>query len=275
MFNKARLLPKSKKGGNHLIFDFDLWAYDVGFAAEPAGDPLPFSYCTGLIDTRFDEIMHTLGGESHSGYLTGTGNYRDKIAVSKKYKAGRGRKPYWYKAIREYLVAKYNAAIVDGIEADDAVAMEATRLLREGTTPVIVSRDKDLQQIPCYVYSYPVGEQKETLYDLRLLVRDLVPSSLYRLLTQVLTGDSTDNYGGLPGVGVVKATSILGYQTRLDNHAAVAAVQIAYADYYGSSWHEHYLEQSRLAFLARELDENGNPVLPTLSLEFYDKYYTK
>ena len=104
-------LPILTTSGNHLLFDFDTWCYDVAFAAQQKdGSVLPFSYCTDLIDTRFNEIMIKLDGATYDGYLTGKDNFRYKVATLKPYKGNRTQpKPHWYQAIRDYLVAKYNA----------------------------------------------------------------------------------------------------------------------------------------------------------------------
>lgn len=252
--------------GNHLLFDFDTWCYDVAFAAQQKdGSVLPFSYCTDLIDTRFNEIMIKLDGATYDGYLTGKDNFRYKVATLKPYKGNRTQpKPRWYQAIRDYLVAKYNAQIIDGMEADDAISIAAT----SNPNAIIVSRDKDLEQVPARLFKYACGKQKEQYQPVDKLL------CMYRFLTQVITGDTTDNYPGLPGSGIVAAHSILlGSSIKATVSSMLGLTQLAYADVYGDEWPERFLEQATLAWMVRELDQDGKPVLPKLNGEFYERYY--
>lgn len=254
--------------GNHLLFDFDTWCYDVAFAAQQKdGSVLPFSYCTDLIDTRFNEIMIKLDGATYDGYLTGKDNFRYKVATLKPYKGNRTQpKPHWYQAIRDYLVAKYNAQIIDGMEADDAISIAAT----SNPNAIIVSRDKDLEQVPARLFKYACGKQHQ---EYRGGVGSFnTINSAFRFFHQVLTGDTTDNYPGLPGIGDKKADVIL-VTGSLTIQGMLAGVQLAYADVYGDEWPERFLEQATLAWMVRELDQDGKPVLPKLNGEFYERYY--
>lgn len=249
---------------NHIVFDFDLWCYDIGFAAQGKdGTLMPFSYCTDLIDTRFTEIMQKLNGSTYEGYLTGTGNFRHSVGTVKPYKGNRtAERPHWYKQIRQYLVLNYNAVIVDGYEADDACAM----VMHSRPMCICVTRDKDLKQVPGRMFSYKVGKQAEYLYE---NLRNWYHS--YCFFSQVLTGDTTDNYPGLPGCGPVKAMNILtGCETAGDMFDAVLN---AYRGYYFHDANDRFLEQATLAWMVRQLYDDGSPVTPTLDKEFYDGYY--
>lgn len=214
------------------------------------------------MDTRFDEIMQRLQGETYSGYLTGKGNFRLEAAKLKGYKANRiQEKPFHYKNIRDYLIAKYGAVVVNGIEADDAVAIEAT----SNPSAIIVSRDKDLLQVPNIVYGYACGKSPEKFMD----VENGIDCAWF-FFKQVLTGDTTDNYSGIPGVGPVKADKILsGCETVTDMFNKTL---FAYVEHYGADGPAMYLEQATLAWMVREM-KDGQPVLPTLEAKFYEHYY--
>ncbi len=219
-----------------------------------------------LVDTRFEEICYKLGCETYTGFLTGSGNHRHEIAVSQPYKSGRPPKPYWYKQIREYLIMKYNAVVTEGIEADDAIAMEA----HLNPKAIVVSRDKDFDQTPNRVYTYKCGKQNENF---RGMLRDGT-NCLYFLLTQTLTGDTTDTYPGLRGVGPAKAHDILmsGYTYKREPGMLQATI-LAFVNKLGpEEGPRMFLEQIRLAFLVREF-KDGKPVLPTLSWSFYERYF--
>lgn len=109
------------------------------------------------------------------------------------YKAGRGRKPLVYAALREWATSEYNAVIRPKLEADDVMGIIAT----QGKDTVIVSDDKDMLTIPGV--HWRLGELITT-----------TPEEAWKLfLTQALTGDSTDGYNGCPGIGPVSANKLL------------------------------------------------------------------
>lgn len=88
---------------------------------------------------------------------------------------------------------------VPDLEADDVLGIMATNGKVEN--PIVVSTDKDLRQIPG-MHCVP-GADPEILTVSH-------GEGLYRWATQWLTGDSTDNYGGIRGIGPKKAERILG-----------------------------------------------------------------
>ena len=100
----------------------------------------------------------------------------------------------------------------DGLEADDLIAAVTARALEEGWRVVIVSADKDLMQL------VRDGDDRVVLWD---SMRDrvygprevreklgVVPSRVRDFLA--LTGDTSDNVPGVPGVGPKTATDLLG-----------------------------------------------------------------
>jgi hypothetical protein len=91
-------------------------------------------------------------------YLSGSANWRNKVATLLPYKGNRdpSHKPVHYQAIRDYLVKAHGAIVTDGIEADDAVAMQAYHLRAERDDKgfCVASIDKDLDQIPGWHYDY-------------------------------------------------------------------------------------------------------------------------
>ncbi len=115
-----------------------------------------------------------------------------------EYKPGRSRKPLCYARMRQMVEKDFNVLTMDGLEADDIMGILATK--PEGfpqTHKIIVSQDKDMKSIPGTLWDgvdlISVTEEEADLFH----------------LTQTLTGDKTDGYSGCPGVGPVKADSIL------------------------------------------------------------------
>ena len=94
------------------------------------------------------------------------------------------------------LWCEWNAQVVDGMEADDAIAIKATELDHNA---IICSLDKDFKQVPCSMYDY-------TKKVLTAVKKDDAMRWLYK---QALMGDRVDNIPGIYGVGPKKADKII------------------------------------------------------------------
>jgi hypothetical protein len=132
-------------------------------------------------------------------YITGKGNFRNEIAVTAPYKGNRKdmKKPIHYDVIRAHLL-DMGAHLIQGMEADDAIAIKATELGHDNF--VIVSIDKDLDQIPGHHYNFVKGEMYEVSEE----------EGLKNFYKQILTGDRVDNIIGIKGCGPVKAEKLIG-----------------------------------------------------------------
>jgi DNA polymerase-1 len=121
--------------------------------------------------------------------------------VDPSYKGHRNRKkPCGYvRAIKE-LAKTYKQHIIPGLEADDVMGIHSQLLADVGFEAIICSPDKDMRQI--------AGK----LWDLNPEnpITHITEEQAWRwFLTQTLTGDQTDGYSGVPGIGQVKADSLL------------------------------------------------------------------
>jgi DNA polymerase-1 len=120
----------------------------------------------------------------------------------------------------EEIARAWNAACfsVAGLEADDLIAAATARALSEGWRVVIVSSDKDMMQL---VHD---DDERVVLWD---SMRDRVfgpaevrekfgvaPSQVRDFLA--LTGDTSDNIPGVPGVGPKTAADLLGQYGSLE-----------------------------------------------------------
>ncbi len=132
-------------------------------------------------------------------FLTGGGNFREAVATIKEYKGNRDRslRPHWYKEIREYLVNRWGAEVVDGMEADDAVSILQWNADEGGT--IICTIDKDLENVPGHFYNYHRKEAKWISHQEAVL-------NFYR---QCITGDASDNIPGCHKIGKVGAAERL------------------------------------------------------------------
>ena len=108
--------------------------------------------------------------------------------------------------------------------------------IKSNSTTIIVSDDKDMKTIPTRLYRPISGES----LDISQQEADK------NFLTQALTGDSTDGYKGLSGVGIKKAEVILGARPHW------GAVEAAYLK--AGYTKEEALTQARLARILRSGD---------------------
>jgi len=185
---------------------------------------------------RFDR------GLSYKCYISGNGNYRKDIAVTRPYKGNRTQpKPDYYDDVREYLKETWHAIVVDGMEADDAVGIEHYTHGKGATC--IVSQDKDLIQIPGAHYNYRNQE-----------FFDVTEEQANRFFwTQMLTGDSVDNIQGVPKIGKVKAAKLLDDARSPDEYPSIVAAK--YKEAYGNGWYDVFVEMGNLLYILRHSKE--------------------
>lgn len=132
------------------------------------------------------------------------GNFRDRICTLAKYKGNRdftGR-PTYLGDLRDYLES-CGACVAEGEEADDAISVRARGMRAEKfvkpTEYVVVSNDKDLNQIPGLHYNWVAGVSYQISEE----------ECLRNIYLQALTGDLTDNVGGCWKIGPKKAMEII------------------------------------------------------------------
>lgn len=274
------------------LIDADVLVYEVGYAAETAWkgenpgslDPPPFDLCATLLDNRINNTCAVVGAtQPPILYLTGKTNFRFGIAKRTPYKDRPGKKPYHYKNILAYIKGKYDYRITEGLEADDLMSIEQTRVERllwgavvpglpdggDGSTRTIIcTRDKDLRSVPGMHFGWELGMQPQfgpeevSRIGYIALSKDrkkVKGTGLLFFYSQCLTGDTVDSIPGLPKCGPVAAYAILeGSETETDCFERVLA---AYQAVFGDRAEEELLEQGRLLHMTRELDEEGSPIL--------------
>jgi DNA polymerase-1 len=113
----------------------------------------------------------------------------------------------------EQIIRVWDVAILakDGLEADDLIAAASARALAEGLRVVIVSSDKDLMQVLRDADDRVVmwDSMRDKVYGPREVREKLaVPPSQVRDFL-ALTGDTSDNVPGVPGVGPKTASDLL------------------------------------------------------------------
>tara|TARA_Y100000996_G_scaffold408374_1_gene387338 strand:- start:314 stop:1033 length:720 start_codon:yes stop_codon:yes gene_type:complete len=186
-----------------LLIDSDFLAYKAAQACEIGID---FGEDVIIAQSQFSEVLKVFHNELNKVtkammednfilYFSSTKNFRKKIYPD--YKGHRmKRKPLGYKRLVNYCRENHNFKLIEGLEADDTIGIEATRFADPSN--IIVSPDKDMRQIP------------STLWNLTDDVTEITKDDGDRWhLIQSLSGDPTDGYSGCPGIGVKRATELL------------------------------------------------------------------
>lgn len=270
------------------LIDGDIILYEVGFAAEAGwrylhqsmgytdGDypPLPpFEFVEQTLENRIESICREVEStEQPRIYFTGKGNFRESIATTQKYKERAGNKPFHYYNIKAHLYGTRDCYQVDGLEADDLIAIQ---LMEHPGETICCTRDKDLRAVPGWHYGWELGNQPsfgpilvEGFGAIRLSdKRDKIVGWGEKFFyAQMLTGDPVDTIPGIPKMGAVGAFKIL--EHALTSEDAFKAVVGAYKKAYGLYFNEVMLEQGRLLWMTRKLHEDGSPVLWELPYGF-------
>jgi 5'-3' exonuclease len=243
------------KKPNIALIDGDLWCYDIPFACE-SGDTPNFDYCITAGEQRMAHILEQTGCSDVEVYLTGSTNFRNDIATIKEYKAGRGKKPNFYQEMREWMEFSFNAQVIEGMEADDQLAI---RQMQEKGNSVIVSRDKDLRMVRGWHYGYACGKQPE--YAMRFIdklgyleyEKTCKGGGLMWFFAQLLMGDKTDNIQGVDGIGAKKAydaISVLHTPQQMFDKCL---------ELYGDL--DALLENGNLLWMVLDLHPDGKPVM--------------
>ena len=174
------------------LIDGDILTYRIGFSCNDES----FGIARHRLGDTIETICEELGTEEFELFITGKGNFRNDYAVTEPYKGNRkGERPVHYDALREYML-EIGATLVEGEEADDAIAIRATEL---GDECWIVSIDKDFDQVKGWHYNF-VKKQQYYISNMQ---------GTLNFYMQFLTGDRIDNIIGVKGIGAVRAKKLL------------------------------------------------------------------
>ena len=183
-----------------ILCDADFIVYKACAAAESEVD---FGDDVILVTSNFSDALNATKREltklknkfgSFSDiilFFSDSKNFRKDIQAD--YKGHRNRKkPCGYKRVIEELKKEYKVIIKPTLEADDAMGIYATKFPGN----MIASPDKDMRQIPGKLYNF----------DETFTVSKEDGAKWH--LIQSCSGDQTDGYGGIPGIGVKRAETL-------------------------------------------------------------------
>jgi DNA polymerase-1 len=198
-------MPKKSKM-LHALIDADILLYQTSATVEKPIDwgndvwtlHSDVAEAKQMFDVGLAEILDSVKAKRFTLCFSSPNNFR--IRILPDYKANRltTRKPLAYHAVRQYAEQTYSTQTFPTLEADDVIGIL-------GTAPnpkhryVMVSEDKDFKTIPGFHFNPRTATFTE-------ISKDAADRSH---LFQTLVGDTTDNYKGCPGVGPVKAESLL------------------------------------------------------------------
>jgi hypothetical protein len=203
----------------------------------------PFGHAVQNLNTLVDHILSTLGHTEFDARMFLSPykgeNFRYAIATTLPYKGNRDRthRPTYEKELRDYIIEHWDTTVAEGEEADDLLGIEQTRL---GDNSIIVTLDKDLDQIP--------GMKHNFMYDRTYEVTPEQAATNFHI--QLLMGDTTDNIPGLPGIGIGKARKALHGLSGASEELSEVCRQ--YQIHSGKeNWQEYLLEQGNLLHIRR------------------------
>ncbi len=155
-------------------------------------------------DKLINQIIESTQVDDVKVFISGQRNFRYDLYPL--YKANRkSTEPPHRQSCKEFLVVEWNGRVSDGYEADDAIAIEHTRLTKKGLAPVICSIDKDFQQLAGEFYNF-VSEDSFFVTELQ------AKRTFYK---QLVLGDKSDNIPGFDGKARQKPTKVIQYHHEL------------------------------------------------------------
>ena len=188
-------------------------AYYAPFGAQlnaPDGEPTKATYI-------FSQMMLGILERQQPDYLAVALDYGDSSTERKEfypeYKANRDAAPEDFgpqvRRIEELLgIMSIPTFKVKGQEADDIIATIGRLLEEEEIELRIVSKDKDLHQLLTHKVKM-WDPQKDFITNPENLLEDKGYTPEQAVEIQTLTGDSTDNIPGVPGIGPKKAVDLI------------------------------------------------------------------
>jgi len=220
-----------------ILVDGDPFAYRAAFSCADEETEAAVEKIDELIETALEAVLWEVTDDKYQIFLTGKGNFRKKIAVTREYKGNRKQeRPAHLVDIRQHLIDNWKAIVSKDEEADDLIGIWSN------PESIVISIDKDMLQLPCTHYN-PHRRTWKTVEEF---------DGLKFFYKQILTGDSADNIQGIYGVGPKKADKILSdCQTEQDLYQECVRA-------YGGD-EDRVIENGKLLWLRREEEQIWQP----------------
>lgn len=175
------------------IIDLDSCVFSIGYAKDCIKS-------NKQLEEHSDLLMNSILTKSectgYIGYIKGNETIKDRLVFNSEYKQNRkSGKPEYWEYVKQYLIDKWNAIEVHGMEVDDAVNI--TRLKLENSS--IIAIDKDLLTLEGRHYNWRKDEWNENDKN----------DAAYNFWCSMITGDVADNIKGIPKKGIKFAENLL------------------------------------------------------------------
>ena len=167
-------------------------------------------------------------------------NWRRTVVESYKMNRKGKLSPIGLMPLKLYCMDSYNCVEEPTLEADDLIGMDATGKYKKGGN-VIYSVDKDFLTIPTTIFN----PQKNTI------VKQSRVAAFKFFIYQVIIGDTSDGYKGIPGIGKVGATKFL---TKHSKNLANIWEPLVELGATKKCTEEYMLQQARMAHILQEGD---------------------
>ncbi|NQS72002.1 MAG: DNA polymerase I [Desulfobulbaceae bacterium] len=218
----------------------------------------------------FTTILRRLVKEQEPGYVAVAFDSKGPVFRHLLYKEYKANRPPMPEDLVEQLVFIHRTVQAFGMltlkqadqEADDLIAAAAHRMVEQGHKVVIVSGDKDLLQLVSPQVSL-WDPMKDTLMDEAAVIQKygMEPGRLLDFFA--LTGDSSDNIPGVPGIGPKSAGKFLAEYDNLEQLYQAAPM------FKKSKAVESLLVHRDQAFLSRDLVRLNSAAPVPVHLEDY------
>jgi|TARA_R100000278_G_scaffold64079_1_gene51603 DNA polymerase-1 len=185
-----------------LLIDADFFFYRAAAAAELELDYSQdltvvvgnFSQGKKIVETEISQLCERFDTDDVLLAFTDQKNFRK--CVDETYKGNRTkRKPAGYLKLKNWGMFNWPSLMKPALEADDVLGVISTNGSIKNF--VLISPDKDMEQIPC------------RLYNLKEEWTQTPEAAKRKLYQQTLEGDQCDGYRGCHGVGPKSAEKIL------------------------------------------------------------------
>ena len=178
-----------------ILIDADVLAFEASIIAQENIQWEEMAVAKERVLGRIEQFRDLLKADEVVLALSDRANFRRKLFPD--YKANRRKSvlPIILKPMKEWMIKELDAQLWANIEADDILSILATERPNRLDKRVIVSIDKDFKGVPGIFYDYNRKEYHEPTEE---------EADNFHLI-QTLTGDSTDGFSGVKGVGPVAA----------------------------------------------------------------------
>ena len=127
------------------------------YLIEDIQKPEPIANCLHTVKRQIEMISSVTEADDTIIVVGGKSSYREELPLPTKYKGNRDNmlRPIHLKEAKQYLINKFKAVEINGIESDDAVIVYAEQMKDQGHDVTIASIDKDSRQVQGFtIYDY-------------------------------------------------------------------------------------------------------------------------